>query len=253
MDLLLDIGNSRVKWAFRSGRGLTDAGATGHGDIATHTDEWLARISGSAAPDAVLIANVAGADWERRMTAGIRERWGLTPRFAVTRPSDGRLRNGYRDHRQLGIDRWLALGAAVDQFAGPLCVIDAGTALTADLVTGDGRHLGGYIVPGLDLMPRSLAAATGDLERFSGDRQPAGRLEPGRDTAAAIANGALTSICGLVDRCVDALPDRDKVVTLVVTGGDAERLLPHLDDDARHRPLLVLEGLARYDFAEPAA
>lgn len=248
MELLFDIGNSRLKWAVRQDSELTHSGAALHADA----DAALEKITLPARPDAVRVANVAGEPWQHKIVEFCRRRWQLSPDFAVTQPRAGKVQNGYAIHEHLGVDRWLAIIAACAEYAEPVCVVDAGTALTVDLVTADRRHLGGYIVPGLDLMREALASQTGNLERLGGRRRPQAATGPGHDTAEAIAAGSLTALCALIERSVALLTERDKVVSLVVTGGDAERLLPHLAESARHRPLLVLEGLGMYDFAQPA-
>jgi type III pantothenate kinase len=190
------------------------------------------------------------------VTGAVRERWGLPVRFAATQLQAGMVRNGYHDFRQLGVDRWLAIIAAVDQIAGSVCIVDAGTAITIDAVAAGGAHLGGYIIPGLDLMRLSLDEETGDLRRLAGEKfqeLPAGLPALGHSTAEAIGGGTLAAVCGLIDRCVGALLcERDAVPALVVTGGNAERLLRHLDMTAHHRPQLVLEGLKLYEFDESA-
>lgn len=251
MDLLVDIGNSRIKWASLNAGELIDVHAIEHCGDAGAVDTILNRID--APPGRVLAANVAGDVLAPRLAAAVNEKWNQSVQFAVTQRRAGAVHNGYEDHRKLGVDRWLAIIAAFDRYAGPLCVVDAGTAVTIDTVATDGEHMGGYIVPGLDLMRRSLDAETGDLRRLTAAdplRQGMG-LELGRSTIQAIAGGALAAVCCLIDHCT-VVPNDSSAATLVVTGGDAGRLLPHLDADARHRPQLVLEGLARYEFDEQA-
>ena len=79
----------------------------------------------------------------------------------------GSVRNGYEDIAQLGVDRWAAIVGAYTHFGSAVCIVDAGTAVTVDLVRDGGRHLGGLIVPGLQLMRSSLEQDTEDIERFS--------------------------------------------------------------------------------------
>ena len=263
MDLLIDIGNSRIKWAMCVAGALQGADAIEHqGDVAA-VNAMLDAVA--TPPTGVRAANVAGDRFGMRVAGIVRERWGLPVRFAVTQQRTGPVRNGYDDFRQLGIDRWLAIIAAVDQFAGSVCIVDAGTAITIDAVASGGVHLGGYIIPGLDLMRQSLGDETGDLRRLVGDQQqvadrlPAldhktqgfitqGLITLGHSTAEAIEGGAVAGVCCLIDRCISTLRGSETDPTLVMTGGDAQRLMSHLDVAAQHRPQLVLEGLARYDF-----
>lgn len=253
MDLLIDIGNTRIKWAMRDAGSLHRADAIEHRADATAIDVMFERIA--TAPTGVVAANVAGDRFGALVAGAVHERWGLPVRFAATQPQAGPVRNGYHDFRQLGVDRWLAIIAAVDRFAGSVCIVDAGTAVTIDAVAAGGAHLGGYIVPGLDLMRQSLDEETGDLCRLVGDtlqRSSDGRPALGQSTAEAISGGVLAAVCCLIDRCVGALREQEDVPALVVTGGDAERLIGHLDVAAHHRPQLVLEGLKIYKFDESA-
>jgi len=250
MNLLIDIGNTRIKWATFDAGSLHGPDVIEHRADAATVNIMLDRIA--TAPTGVVAANVAGDQFGALVAGAVRERWGMPVRFASTQPQAGPVRNGYHDFRKLGVDRWLAIIAAVDRFTGPVCIVDAGTAMTIDVVATGGAHLGGYIIPGLDLMRRSLGDQTGDLRRFAGDELPAGRLSPGHSTAEAINSGALAAVCSLIDHCVGTLSEQEAAPALVVTGGDAERLIPHLDVAAHHRPQLVLEGLTIYKFDESA-
>ncbi len=253
MKLLIDIGNTRIKWALLDRGSLLGADAVEHRADAAAVDLMLERISlnGAIAPTDVVAANVAGDVLGKRVTGAVRDRWGLSVRFAVTQLRTGTVRNSYDDYRQLGVDRWLAIIAAADQFAGPVCIVDAGTAITIDVVAPGGVHTGGYIIPGLDLMRQSLGENTGDLRRLAGDgspQLPTGLPVPGRSTSEAISGGTLAVICCLIDRCVSGSAEHGGDLQVVVTGGDAERLIRHLEGIVHHRPHLVLEGLALYEF-----
>jgi len=250
MDLLIDIGNTRIKWAMQDGGSLQDSDAIEHRMDGAAVDTMLDRIT--RAPDRIVAANVAGDRFGALVGTAVRERWNLPVCFASAQPRAGTVRNGYEDYRQLGVDRWLAIIAAADRFPGPLCIVDAGTAITIDIVAAGGAHLGGYIIPGLDLMRRSLGDETGDLRRLAGDEWPAGRLTPGHGTTEAITGGILAAVSGLIDRSIDTLQGGGETPELVVTGGAAERLMSCLDAAAHHRPQLVLEGLAKYESDQPA-
>lgn len=237
MVLLIDVGNTRIKWALLDDGRLCATDAIEHSGRAMAIEQMLERVS--IVPAGVVAANVAGDEWAAQITSAVRDKWSLPVVFAVTPARHGSVRNGYDDFTQLGIDRWLAMTAALDQFPGPLCIVDAGTAITIDVVAAGGNHQGGYILPGLDLMRRSLAEGTGDLRRLAGTEQQLADAPraPGCSTRAAIDAGTLAAICGAIDYCCN-----DSAI--VLTGGDAERLRHHLDVVAQHEPHLVLKGLA---------
>lgn len=273
MKLLVDIGNSRVKWAFAVADRFVDQGEAS-GDV----EGSLGVMLGSRyEPEEIRVANVAGADSGNRIAAILRERFRIRPVFAGSAAVGAGIRNGYNDPGQLGIDRWLALCGAFSRYKAPVCVVDAGTATTLDLITVDGRHKGGLILPGIEMMQQALLRGTGNLARLSASADPGldGRLHAaglssghvesrivlGRETAAAIRYGGLQATACLARQCMDELcadPSVDSVPgVLVVTGGAAPVLRAALlrlggfqGSDVgqgyrlEHRHQLVLEGLA---------
>ena len=246
MKLLLDIGNSRVKWA------LVDEDrwlAEGAEPLVEQRANWSFLEALHSAPLRVLAVNVAGAAVTDALREQLRSRWERPLELAVTAAELDGLRNGYRNPQQLGTDRWLAMLAARRAVSGAVCVVDAGTALTVDLVEADGGHLGGFILPGPDLMRDSLEQSTGDIRRHRAVSAAADDLQdPGRDTASAIEAAARQASLGLIDR---ARHMTSTPASVVVSGGAAPALLPGLPADTVHRPRLVLEGL-RIALDEPA-
>lgn len=245
MKLLLDIGNTRIKWAYTSEDNLLDVGEIVHrGHHTERITEFVEQLP--AIPTAVFASNVAGPRLGSAVTQAFDRRFGVPVRFAITQLESGLVRNGYEDIAQLGVDRWAAIVGAYTHFGSAVCIVDAGTAVTVDLVRDGGRHLGGLIVPGLQLMRSSLEQDTEDIERFSkNSSEPASVAGfPGRNTASAVRQGTMAALVALIDSCVVALKmDSDTEAELVLTGGDATDLLAALNRPATHKPLLVLEGL----------
>ena len=273
MKLLVDVGNSRIKWAF----GIAGRFVAG-GEVSRDVEASLGDMLDSRqVPEEIRIANVAGADTGIRIAAILQERFRVEPVFARSTAVGAGIRNGYNDPGQLGIDRWLAICGAFSRYQAPVCVVDAGTATTMDLVTVTGEHKGGLILPGVELMQLALLRGTGNLARLSAgadtgmdSRFPAVGLpndpvEPrivlGRDTAAAIRYGALQATACLARQCMDELCADPSVEAnpgvLVVTGGAAPDLQVALlrlgglrgsgvrqGHRLEHRHQLVLEGLA---------
>lgn len=249
--LLLDAGNSRLKWALVAAQGEreTTAGAQeiapGMGEPLAQT--WRARDGHAVA--AAFGCSVAAASAMRAIdnaamrAYGVRVQWFASQ--ATFAAASVRLVNGYRDPQQLGADRWHALLAArAAHPAQALVVVNAGTATTVDCVTADGRFVGGVIAPGVQLMFNSLARATAQLP------QAEGRLVDYPDnTDDAIASGVLGAQIGLIDRCVRRFAADHGAVHLLLAGGASERLRPHLAFDlavaaaTRVEHNLVLRGV----------
>jgi type III pantothenate kinase len=239
MMLLVDAGNSRVKWAL-----LTAGTLHGHGAFSWRgeaVEPQLARHWGSLGSVArVWVANVAGKSISAPLNNWVRAQWGMDVDYAQTQTENLGVRNGYRDHRRLGVDRWLTLLAACSRYRGASCILDCGTAVTLDALNATGEHLGGLIVPGIGLMHDALARHTDALAL---DPAP-GADFLGHDTTEGIANGAVQGIAGFAEHAVERLRAQlgDEPHCLL-TGGDAGRILPHLRGHWEHRPQLVLEGL----------
>ncbi len=248
MNLLLDIGNSRIKWcSLQHGRlAQMHAAVYDPGNL----EAWcLAHLSDWRRPDAVLAANVAGPEVATELSDWCRKHWQLTPWFASTGTEAGGVRNGYRDSSQLGVDRWLALIAARQMTDKPVCVFSCGTAITLDAMNGMGEHLGGVIMPGPELMRMALNLATRGA-RTAGSL--AGELALGRDTEAGVANGIAYASAGLVERLVaDLGRPLGGDIECLMTGGGAGGLAPLCRVPLRVIDDLVLRGLAYYaDSAE---
>jgi type III pantothenate kinase len=123
--------------------------------------------------------------------------------------------------------------------------VNAGTAVTIDALTREGHFLGGLIVPGLDLMAESLARGTARLPRARGSVE-----QFPRNTADAIASGAVQSVCGAVERMALALAERGSEPQILLSGGAAQLIHIHLARAARLVPNLVLDGLRVVAVAE---
>ncbi len=240
MNLLLDIGNTRMKWAQSAGAQLSGFGAADHrGDPAGAFDsrEW-------PKPSAVAIASVMGAAPDHALAQRIQARFGAAPRFARVEGQRAGLRVAYAEPQRLGIDRWLTLLALWSELRAPFCVASAGTALTFDAVDAHGQHLGGVIAPGLMAMQKTTLGAT----RFeTRDLTQPYTQNLGTDTEACVRQGALHACAGLIER----LGGRSAGARFLC-GGDAETLRPHLENGWQHRAHLVLEGLQTLVSTPPA-
>jgi type III pantothenate kinase len=238
-NLVLDLGNSRIKWAFAED-GLHDVGARAYGD---NFDGTLDEIFGACPrPARALAASVADAVYRDTLAHWLKSRWGLELERIVARDSQLGVTNGYLEPVRLGADRWAALIGARARLPGDVCVVDCGTAVTVDVLDAQGRFRGGVILPGLELMRSSLHQRAPGVRATEGED----RSCLARRTADAVAAGTLFGIAGAIDRIIDeqtaALGKKPQVI---VTGGAATQILPHLRHAAGHAPDLVLEGVAR--------
>lgn len=251
--LLVDLGNSRVKWAvLRGGRlGRMRAFAHGPGD-----DGAWAAFARALPRDATRarVVSVADGSTYRRFVRVFRSARGVQiERVRTTRAAAG-VRCGYREPWRLGTDRWVALIGARHRaaVARDSLVVDVGTALTIDLVDRDGRHHGGAIVPGPALMQASLLRATGGIAtraRASGSTRGRGRSTAhglfARDTRGAIAKGAEEACAAVIDRAMSQATARlGRRPELLLTGGAAASTRARLRARSVLVPDLVLRGLA---------
>ena len=238
--LLVDIGNTRVKWVWAGPGGVPDQAAAGDPDD-------LFRAARGIDADAVAIAATGGEQLVEAVTAGARSRWpDASIRRVTTAGRFGRLVNSYQDPARMGVDRWLAMIGAELDTAGAFCVIDAGTALTVDLVAADGHHRGGWIAPGLALMRHGLAAGTA---RIGADLAPPQPGPWGRSTGAAVHAGTLAALIGTVEQAVSLALAEDAATTFVLTGGDAVLVKPMVasaSSSVSIQPMLVFRGLHRW-------
>ncbi|TXH04574.1 MAG: type III pantothenate kinase [Nevskiaceae bacterium] len=233
MILLIDIGNSRLKWALWDGVVLSPTVAVTHrGEPATALSQLPQRPL-----QAVWIAHVVGQQHEAAIAQAVTNRFGVPPRFARSGDTQLGLRSAYAEPARLGVDRWLMMLAAWSERREACCVVSAGTALTFDAVDAEGRHQGGFIAPGLTAM---LQATLGNTRFPTAELGTAYHDGLGRDTEACVRQGAFLAALGAVERGVRAAgapPVR------YLCGGDAAVLLPHLGSGWQQRDDLVLRGL----------
>lgn len=240
MKLVVDIGNTRIKWAQTRGRELVDPRAAVHAGKSL-ADVLQAEWQGVRMPQRMLVSNVVGQGAAADLRRYCKTHFQLEPEFLVPARSACGVTNGYRDPAQLGADRWAGVIGACINHGQPVCVVACGTAITVDTVTQSGAHLGGLIGPGLGVMQGALAAAAPALPPDLGDV-----IELyAKDTRTAVTSGVLYAAAGLVERALTEIRnDQGESLQVLLTGGDGERLLPNLRGAFTLVPHLVLQGLA---------
>jgi type III pantothenate kinase len=233
--LAIDAGNTRVKWGVHDGGGWIASGMLPTGEAAGLAQAWAQAPAAQHA----IASNVAGPEIAAQLENAC-ARTGIALRVIRSEARQLGVANGYREPAQLGTDRWAALVAAHHAAGGNKLVVNAGTALTIDALDADGRFLGGLIVAGPALMRRALDRGTAALRLTEGEFH-----DFPRSTPDAITSGAIQACAGAIARMGDAMAERGAAPErIVLSGGAAAELAPHLPMPFDVRENLVLDGLA---------
>jgi type III pantothenate kinase len=243
--LLVDIGNTRIKWARLHGTRLGSSQAAVHSFWSSAA--YARRLFGRGRhPTRLWVTSVAGPKVNRALAAAARHA-GVAATFVTVPRQGGGVKVGYLEPWRLGSDRFVAAVGAHELFPhSPVCVVGVGTAMTIDLLTGNGRHRGGVIIPAPGLMVETLLTRTHGIQRRAhGGRVGAGAGLFARSTRAGLLQGARYAAAALIDRAVEearALLGSKPLV--ILTGGQASAVRPLLRSSCLVVPDLVLRGLA---------
>lgn len=222
----IDAGNTFLKWRILE---LGLSGRFRHGEL--DAQQWPEHL------DRVLVASVAGAEINSRIAAMVSSRWGVKAEFATTESTRAGVTNSYSDPARMGVDRWLAILSAWDKAGSACWVVDCGSAITIEQLDDNGKHLGGYIIPGIQLMSRNLLSNTAEIivdhsvEQFNSS--------PGVNTSEAVQHGINLLLQSLAEKVIAGAEG----CPVYVTGGDGQ-LFCSLADGAVWCPDLVMDGLA---------
>ncbi|KZY37479.1 MULTISPECIES: type III pantothenate kinase [unclassified Oleiphilus] len=234
--LLLDCGNTRIKWCLAENNKIIRSG-----------EELL-----SALDPALLAAELGGMSFNRVLVASVRvsevldslldalQRMVDVKIYAISHDDMSGQQFAYDEVKRLGVDRCLVISAVRDLYQGACMVIDSGSALTADLIDGDGRHIGGYIFPGCKMLQDSLVAGTSKI--VLDDDVQCG-LSPGRNTEQCVVNGVHI----MVSQTISYLESQCQgygINKVILTGGDAKYIAGFIVGAYELRPVLVFEGMA---------
>ncbi len=236
MILECDIGNTCCKW-----RLSCDDGSGVKGGTFFHS-EGFAALPALAGISRVKVACVANAKVRRQFT-DLFENLSIQPEFASSAAKVVAVVNNDYDPASLGVDRWLAAVAGYMRYQRAVLIIDVGSALNIELVSGQGHYLGGYILPGAKLMRGALLSDTGQV-RFGSDNCSSG-LDFGCSTAGSVTGGVNAALVGAslvaIEQAKIRLPAG---FAILLSGGGAESIKEYLPDSAEVVPDLVLDGLA---------
>ncbi len=236
MKLLIDVGNSRLKWALTDGADW-EWGVTDYGD---GPGGW--RYQWTALPTPLAIHGLSVApDRVPPLEAFCLEAWGLRPRWYGAQPEAFGVRNLYEPPEALGADRYAALVAVRHRTQGPACVVTCGTAITIDALGPDGDFCGGVIMPGLRTAMAGLNVRIPHLPVPRFDRNLVG-ME--RNTARALGAGLILGAAGAIDRILGLQVAALGVSQVFLGGGDSDLLRGHLRTPVHVERNLPLQGLA---------
>ena len=249
MLLLIDAGNSRIKWVVAEAVPQPALGGWKHAGVAGHQDALALGQIGLAYPiTRILVSNVAGAAIQHQLAA-ILEKFQIEVEWLVSQPSLAGVRNRYRPPAQLGCDRFAAVIGARALFPDrDLVIATCGTATTIDALSADGDFTGGMILPGLEIMAQSLAQHTAQLPLVA--PAPFMRAAFGDHTEAAMVGGCLAAQAGAIEYavqhygalgCSDAVPLQ--LPLCVLAGGAAAFVAASLHIPFQRVDNLVLIGL----------
>jgi len=238
MRLLVDIGNTRTKYVYEQDGVLSEIHSERNEDI---NDKWLKRITASV--KAIIIASVSKAYLADIFSTFANERAlaflkveSESKRFGVI--------SSYQQPTTLGVDRWLTLLAA-----NTLCknenvlIIDAGTATTIDLLDKSGLHLGGWILPGIDVLFNSLLLNTSQVLATQ-EAKP--NLSFGKSTSQGVNNACWAATLGFVEQSIKQAEEQVSLDEVLLLGGNAEKLSALLSIKHHIVHELVFLGMQRF-------
>ncbi len=238
MKILVDIGNTRLKWATVQGNEYEHGIPLLHQHKKFQLELHNLWSDLKDTPKILAISCVGKYELVLLIQEVAKQLWPEIEFFipSVTKKNLG-VKNGYRQPEKLGLDRWLALIAVREKVQMPACIIDCGTAITIDFIDANGQHLGGIICPGLLLMKQSLAESTEQLP-FSVRQSLLGLAN---HTRGGIYSGTMYAVLGMIEKILSTQDRRGTKVFL--TGGDAEMISQELPMEHTIEPHLVLQGL----------
>ena len=254
MAVLVDIGNTRLKWAsLENGRLVRRGTAVHRGSLDAAIAAFTAALP---AQPRIVVSNVAGGAIADRLAALVVQRPGASLELVATSAERFGVRCAYAEPARLGVDRWVAVVAAHHHAArAAACVLNAGTAVTFDAVDAGGAHLGGLILPSARLQAAALDRDTSNIGRTAPATEVArGLALLGRNTDSAVAHGSWLALAAALDRAVTTVAGAlGSAPVVYLTGGDAAALKGWLETPVELRADLVLEGLALFAGARAEA
>ena len=252
--LLIDAGNSSLKWSILKNQHLSEQQSCFYSEH-TAIQQFKKLLENKASScDHILMVSVQGTEFNQKARQ-IAQEHSLSFRQIKSVQSLAGVTNAYDEPHKLGTDRFVAMIAAYhlnnEQQQKACIIIDSGTATTIDAVDANGNHLGGLILPGIDLCSSSLLQNTQQLALW-GKAKNQTEFKPklfSKNTIDAIGSASIFGLSGAIQQiCLNmekAIRQEDKNISITkfLCGGSAELLLPFMDSDFHLQKDLIMLGL----------
>ncbi len=242
MILLLELGNSRLKAGYYENGRMEFLGAVATLSVIGKRFSELFKIPKKEV-ESVFMVSVGNPMIESGLIEQVKHEFGLIVNVLTTQPYCCDIECGYKDFKTLGSDRWMAILGASNYSSDPVIVVDAGTAITVDVIL-DKKHIGGFIVPGLELMRSSLANATEHLSNAEPDNNSISFL--GTNTRNAVFGGTLFMAASFLNQVVKEIQfETGRKFYCIGTGGDFTSIFSLLEADFEYIEYLTLMGMTK--------
>jgi type III pantothenate kinase len=237
--LLLDLGNSRCKFAIVEKGDLKQYEAQNYGPFGKlYSVKSLSDQYSDA--DEVVISSVLSEEMNSQIKETLLNGAAKNVFFLAPEENSFGVKLAYADPSNMGVDRVAALIGAKEKYSGNSCIVDCGTAITIDVLDAKGVHQGGVILPGIKVMKKALLSNT-KIEVSDADVE---FDVLSKTTEGAIHTGCISAVVGGVEHVVNKMAsDYDGFDQIVITGGDAEKIKSYLSMQADMDNTLVLDGL----------
>ncbi len=239
--ILLDAGNSYLKLAKieQDAEKITEIERFSYDHLKHELTHYLQDQFVSAA----VLSNVNNLNISHTIIDVLHKLWQIEPHQLVVEQGKYGLFTRYDNPRLLGSDRWAALIAAKNEFDCNVCIIDCGSAVTIDVLTDRGIHLGGLITPGISMSRNALGISASQLPLVVSEKDPDSSFLA-INTRDAILGGTLYQISAYIERIVTEIKaEFNDNVECIITGGDSIMFQSLSMHHFHHREALVLEGL----------
>ncbi|MEM8845343.1 MAG: type III pantothenate kinase [Pseudomonadota bacterium] len=241
MKLLLDFGNTRCKWALLKNEELSELNSEAYKDgSAILSLDHLLNLLPLNQVEGVHVVSVLSDEFNASLKKKINEQTGLALAFYFSHKEKYDVSLSYSNPLDYGADRYASLVAVHHAFSKTKIIVDYGTAVAIDAIDQDGKHLGGLILPGEELMRSSLI---GNTERVFCNKEYDDVQHLNSNTSDAVyagsALGLRHGIWGIVGEIRQTLGEHK----VILTGGNAFQLQHELIEPYTHNPTLVLDGL----------